>query len=75
MNEKMNVQEKRKLREIFLTSEEQRQLRMIRIYALNKNLFKIRKEESLVSSDYSFLQEGDILNRLEEKVSKNGWIF
>lgn len=71
----MNEQENRELRAKFLLSEERRQLRRIRNYKLNKNLFKIREERSSVSSDYSFLQEGDVLSRLEEKVSKNGWIF
>jgi hypothetical protein len=71
----MNEQENRELRAKFLLSEERRQLRRIRNYKLNKNLFKIREERNSVSSDYSFLQEGDVLSRLEEKVSKNGWIF
>jgi hypothetical protein len=71
----MNEQKNRELRAKFLLSEERRQLRRIRNYKLDKNLFKIKEETSLVSSDYSFLQEGDVLSRLEEKVSKNGWIF
>lgn len=68
----MNAQE---LRAKFLTSKERKQLRRIRDYKLYKNLFNIRRDEETVSSDYSFLQEGDILSRLEEMVSRNGWIF
>jgi len=71
--EKMNKEQE--LRAKFLSSEERRQLKEIRNYKLNKNLFSIKEETSLVSSDYSFLQEGDVLSRLEEKVSKNGWMF
>lgn len=71
--DKMNLEQE--LRAKFLSSEERRQLKEIRNYKLKKNLFRLTEENSLVVSDYAFLQEGDVLSRLEEKVSKNGWIF
>jgi hypothetical protein len=73
--ERERMNKEKELRAKFLTSEERRQLQKLRNYKLSKNLFKIKEEENLVSSDYSFLQEGDILSRLEEKVSQKGWMF